>query len=159
MNNYLFPLNAIHRNGEVILLYTLGEVHDFISKYGRFYDKHVDWYWYFVDGRYCEHNNPNDWIVRDDRGRTVKYEDVPSRYARYQWYNERNAKVRKIAEKGLPIPGTGAWRKRWRKTSRAIQKKNSGTGHRNRNRALCEYDRKEHGIKNKYGSPKPWEGY
>jgi hypothetical protein len=155
MNNFLFPLNAIHRNGEVVLLYTLDEVYSFIKKYGRFYDQHVEWYWYFVDGRYVEHNKPNDWILRDDRGSVVRYDDIPNRHDRYHYWNKRNAEIRKIAEKGLPIPGTGGYRKCWKMNHTA--KKNSGAGHRNRNRALCEYDRKEYGIKNKYGSPRSWE--
>jgi len=158
MNNFLFPLNAIHRDGTVILLYTLDDVFGFVKKYGRFYNHHVDTYWYFDSyGRYCEAKTPNNWILRDDRGRVVKYDDIPFPSRSYSYWNERNAKIRKLAEKGLPIPYT-ACRKAGRKINHTA-KKNSGAGARNRNRALCEYDRKEYGIKNPYGVPVSWEGY
>lgn len=157
MKNFLFPLNAIHRNGEVILLYTLDEVYAFVRKYGRFYDHHVDWHWYFDNGRYCEYTKPNDWIVRDDRGRTVKYDDISGPPSYNYWINKRNAEIRKIAEKGLPIPYTGCSKAGYKQNHTA--KKNSGSGHRNRNRARCQYDQKEYGIKNKYGKPIPYEGW
>lgn len=167
MKNYLFPLNAIHKDGTVILLYTLDEVYAFIRKYGKFHEyrtstKSTSEYYYDralggLRHKYSWVTTENDWIVRDDRGRRVKYDDIPSRHSNYDYYNSRRAEIRKIAEKGLPIPGTGCSKAGWRMNH--TSKKNSGAGHRNRNRALCEYDRKEYGIKNKYGKPMPWEGY
>lgn len=166
MKNYLFPLNAIHKDGTVILLYTLDEVYDFINKYGKFHDyrtstKSTSEYYYDhtlggLRHKYSWKTTENDWIVRDDRGKIVKYDDIPSSHGKYYYYSSRLAEIRKIAEKGLPIPHTG--RRRWKKMNHTA-KKNSGAGHRNRNRSRCEHDRKEYGIKNPYGKPINWEGY
>ena len=172
MKNYLFPLNAIHKDGHVVLLYTLDEVYAFIRKYGKFHEYRTSSGERIVSYKY-DYSQPrawsryipvyeyftvvNDWIVRDDRGRRVKYDDIPSRHSNYDYYNSRRAELRKFAEKGLPIPGTGCRKAGWKMNHTA--KKNSGAGHRNRNRAICEYDRKEYGISNPYGKPMPWEGY
>lgn len=154
--NYLYPLNAIHSNGRTKLLYTLEEVHKFIAEHGRFYTHHVESYFCLTGYGYREFKT-NGWIVRDDRGRIVTYEDVCVQIHMYYGWNKRNAEIRKIAENGLPIPYTGC-RKAGRKMNHTA-KKNSGSGHRNRNRALCEYDRKAYGIRNNYGKVIPWEHY
>lgn len=146
--NYLYPLTAIHIDGETILLYSNNAVLDFIKKYGRFTERHVEWYYDYHSLTFRK--KANGWIVRDDRGRVVKYDDVCYQHQTYDWYNERNAKVRAIAEKGLPIPYTGTSKAGWKMNHTA--KKNSGSGHRNRNRALAIYDAKEYGIKNNVGN-------
>ena len=158
---YLYPLTAIHIDGHTELLYNIDQVHDFIHKYGQFYDKHKYWHRRYVytptlHVEYVESYHP--WIVRDDRGRIVKYDDVCVQYPMYWHYNKRQAEVRKIAEKGLPIPGTGGYRKCWKMNHTA--KKNSGAGHRNRNRAKAIYEAEEYGVKNDVGNRViPWENF
>lgn len=152
---FLYPLNAIHRDGEVILLYTLEEVHKFLAKYGEITEHHVEYYYDFSYHMY--RRKANGWIIRDDRGRVVKYEDVQKQWPPYQYRNDHHRRIRAIAEKGLPIPRTGC-SKAGRKINHTAMK-NSGAGKRNRDRALCEYDRKEYGVKNRLGKPIPWEGW
>ena len=154
--NYLFPLNAINIDSTVILLYTMDEVHSFIRKYGQFHDHH----------KYSHYNSmlrefisgSHTWIVRDDCGRIVKFDDVkPPVYDYYAWRNKRNKHIRHAESLGLPIPGQRHARAGWKQNHPA--KKNSGSGKRNRDRSICEYERIEYGIPNKYGKVKPWEGY
>lgn len=163
--DYLYPLNAIHRDGHVELLYTIDDVHTFIKKYGRFYEKHKYWYRRYIGYQYIndrmyplhEHvEGYHPWIVRDDRGCVVKYEDVSFRdYSPY--YAKYNAKIRKIAAQGLPIPRTG--KRKWHRHD-ACAMKNSGSGHRNRNRSKAIYEAEEYGVKNNVGSRIiPWEDY
>lgn len=145
---YLYPFTAVHMDGHTELLYTIDEVHDFIRRHGQFHDQHKYWQtrWYpHYQSIECYH----PWIVRDDRGRTVKYDDVCCKYPMYWHYNKRQAEVRKIAEKGLPIPRTGCRKAGWKMNHTA--KKNSGAGHRNRNRAKAIYEAKEYGVKNDVG--------
>lgn len=148
---YLYPLIAIHIDGHNELLYNINEVHDFIRKYGQFYDKHKYWHRRYIShSPYIEYVDVyHHWVVRDDRGRIVKYDDVCVKHPVYYWYNKRQAEVRKIAERGLPIPGAGGYRKCCKMNHTA--KKNSGAGHRNRNRAKAIYEAKEYGVKNDVG--------
>lgn len=154
---YLYPLNAIHKDGRVVLLYTIEEARAFIGKYGRWYDRHVESYWGINQYGLYRETKTNGWIVRDDRGRTVPVKDIEYQYPAYWWYNQRIAEARRAAEKGLPIPGTGGSKKCWKMNHTA--KKNSGAGHRNRNRSLAAYEEKEYGIKNTLGRVIPWEHY
>lgn len=155
---FLYPLNAIHIDGGVILLYTLDEVHAFIRKHGRFTEHHVEWYYDPTDWARRRPVKASGWIVRDDRGRTVKYDDVCIKYPMYYGWNQRNAEIRAIAAKGLPIPHTGCRKAGWKQNHPA--KKNSGSGHRNRNRAKAIYEAKEYGVKNDVGGRViPWENY
>lgn len=147
---YLYPLTAIHIGGHTELLYTIDEVHEFIRKYGQFHENHVYWTGHWENHSWISVKCYHPWIVRDDRGRVVKYDDVCVQYPMYWHYNKRQAEVRKIAEKGLPIPGTGGYRKCWKMNHTA--KKNSGAGHRNRNRAKAIYEAKEYGVKNDVGN-------
>lgn len=154
--NYLYPLNAIHIGGEVLLLYTESEVLDFIRKYGKFTEHHVEWYYDWPS--YTYRKKANGWIVRDDRGRIVKFDDVCYQYVPYEHYNHRQAEIRAIAAKGLPIPRTGCRKAGWKMNHTA--KKNSGSGHRNRNRAKAIYESKEYGVHNNIGNRViPWEHY
>lgn len=150
---YLYPLVAVHINGHTELLYTLEDVRTFIKKYGQFYEKHKYSYRQYLGydsyPRYEYVQAYHPWIVRDDRGRIVKYDDVCYQHALYDGYNKNMAKTRAIAEKGLPIPYTGTSKAGYKMNHTA--KKNSGSGHRNRNRALAIYDAKEHGVKNNVG--------
>jgi hypothetical protein len=160
--NYLYPLVAIHISGYTELLYTREDVYAFINKYGQFYEKHKYWYSRYIGydkyPRYEHVEGTHPWIVRDDRGRVVKYDDVCYKHRPYSGWNERNAKIRAIAAKGLPIPGTGGYRKCWKMNHTA--KKNSGAGHRNRNRAKAIYEAEEYGIKNDVGYRViSWENY
>lgn len=155
---YLYPLIAIHISGETILLYTNEAVLDFIKKYGRFHDHHVWWWGRFSNGVYLSTKEIHPWIVRDDRGRIVKYDDVCYKHKPYDGWNKRNAEIRAIAAKGLPIPYTGCSKAGWKMNHPA--KKNSGSGHRNRNRAKAIYEAKEYGVKNNVGNRViPYEGW
>ena len=151
---YLYPLNAIHIDGEVLLLYTYDEVKNFARKHGKWSESHVDYYYNFVFHRFVRERR-NIWIVRDDRGRKVNYDDIIYNDAPWQYYNRRRAAIRKVAQRGLPIPGTGCHRAGWKMNHTA--KKNSGSGHRNRNRARFVEDFQEFGIRNNNGKPIPYE--
>lgn len=162
MKKFLFPLNAIHNNGSVKLLYTMDDVYTFIRKYGVFNEHHANSISYYATHPLT--GRPTimfkrviyDWIVRDDAGRVVKYDDIPKRTNNPHW-EKYCATINHCIELGLPIPRTGC-RKAGRKINHTAMK-NSGAGHRNRNRALCEYERIEYGIKTPYGGVISWEGY
>lgn len=151
---YLYPLNAINRDGSVILLYSKDDVYKFIAKYGIWEDYHkYTARYYDPDTRQVSyHVSYREWIVRDDRGRKVKFEDVRRPRDTRQYWKQAQ---RDAAAKGLPIPGTGGFRKCWKMNHTA--KKNSGSGHRNRNRARFVEDFKEYGIRNNGGKPIPYE--
>lgn len=146
---YLYPLVAVHNTGYTELLYSNNDVTNFIKKYGRWHDQHAYWYTRFVNSQLVSTKETHPWIVRDDRGRTVKVDDFISSGTNWKYYNERQAKIRAIADKGLPIPYTGC-RKAGLKMNHTA-KKNSGSGHRNRNRALAIYEAKEYEVKNNIG--------
>jgi hypothetical protein len=143
---YLYPLVAIHNNGYTVLLYSNDDVTNFIKKYGR-------WHNHFTGST----RNMHPWIVQDDRGRVVTVDDFISSGTNWKYYNKRQAEVCAIAAKGLPIPGTGCSKVGWKINYTA--KKNSGSGHRNRNRAKAIDDFKEYGIKNKLGRVISYEGW
>jgi len=146
--NYLYPLIAIHIDGKPILLYSNDALASFIGKYGQFTEHHVDYYYDISSFMY--RRKTNGWIVRDDRGKIVKYDDVVSFGTNWKYYNKRQAEIRGIAAKGLPIPRTGTSKAGWKMNH--VAKKNSGSGHRNRNRALAIYDAKEYDVKNNVGN-------
>jgi hypothetical protein len=156
--NYTYPLIAINIDGSTILLYTREEVLNFIDKYGIWNDHHRVWasWWDWQAGIHHGEYHYYPWIVRDDRGKKVNHRDF---YDAPSWkrYNEYQAKIRFFADKGLPIPRTG--KRKWRR-HHAPAMKNSGSGHRNRNRAKAIDDAKEYGIKNDVGNRViPWEGH
>lgn len=153
---YLYPLNAIHIDGDVILLYTKEEVDKFIRKHGSWNDNHIDhiFNWSTRSNEEIHHN----WIVRDDRGRIVDVEDFVERYT-WKYYNERRKKIRAIAEKGLPIPGTGTSKAGYKQNHPA--KKNSGYHHFAKNASKYSYDIKTYDLKGKTRGSKwrhrdPW---
>ena len=162
---YKYPLTAINRTGKTIVLYTFEEVRVFKSKHGWWGEDWIkSWYWHgnrvshpSVPWNWNRLSDPvyYDWIIRDDWGRKVKPTDFDfSNNARL----EKHYKAIRHAEAlGLPIPGQTHARAGW--CANAPAKKNSGKGKRNRDRALCEYEFQEYGIKNKYGKVQPWEGY
>ncbi len=151
---YLYPLNAIHSSGEVILLYSIDEARAFVTKHGEFENHHFE-YQYGYSWTRIMRTKFNHWIVRDDRGRVVKCEDLKQVYHPNYWINKHRAEIRKLAEKGQ-LPST---RRRWKKHNH-VAKKNSGSGHRNRNRARAIYEAQEYKIANNVGNRViPWEGY
>lgn len=153
--DYLYPLNAIHCDGRVELLYTVEEVHNFIKRVKHFREHHVEYY--YVRGYWDKTPQFNEWVVRDDRGRVVKYNDFVTSSEYLNYYAKRHAKIRQSMEKGLPIPYTGCSKAGWKMNHTA--KKNSGSGHRNRNRAFCQEVENEYGVKNTLGKPIPYEGW
>ena len=147
---YLYPLIAINISGKTIMLYSHADVLSFIKKHGRFYEHHTYWWTRYVIGGLISTKETHEWIVRDDRGRIVKYDDVGFSYKPYELWNKNNAKIRAIADRGLPIPGTGCSKAGWKMNHPA--KKNSGVGHRNRNRAKAIYEASEYNVKNNVGN-------
>jgi len=151
MKNYLYPLIAVHKDGGTnIVLYTREVVYNFIHEYGRFYDRHTHW---VHDWKQCRSNVCyNDWIVRDNAGKIVSYDDFPYRY---NYTNPRIKKARGTTERGLPIPGTGC-SKAGRKQNHPA-KKNSGDGARGRNAVKAAYENKKYNIQDtkatKYNDP------
>lgn len=140
MKNYLYPLIAVHKDGgSNIVLYTHEDVENFIRKYGRFYDRHK--YWIYDWKQFRSNVCYNDWIVRDNAGRVVFYEDFP---IRYKYTSFHNKEARAAAEKGLPIPGTGCNKAGWKQNHPA--KKNSGAGARGRNACKAAYENKKYNI-------------
>ena len=159
---FLFPLVATHIDGRTILYYSLDDLRGHIKKYGKFHQHRTYSEMsreYDTSGKYAYVfvQKYNDWVVRDDRGRVVTVNDLPKVKQRYYHWRRSSAQFDRAMELGLPIPYTGCSKAGWKMNHTA--KKNSGKGHRNRNRALCEHDFQEFGIRNKYGKPKPWEGY
>lgn len=147
---YVYPLIATHESGYTILLYNKDEVLSFTRKYGQFDDHRYNYVYNFTLTPSLTKIITNPWLVRDDLGYIVNYQKFMAENSTPLWYryNKRRAEIRKIAEKGLPIPGTGTSRPY---CTNHAQKKNSGRGHRNRNRALAIYEAKEYNVKNKVG--------
>lgn len=162
---YKYPLTAIHKSGKTNMLYTFDEVRAFKLKHG-WWGEHWQKNWSWVFERVTHPSIPYfwnrkdeplnyDWIIRDDWGRKVKPTDFD--FSNNDWRERRLKKIRHAAALGLPIPGQTHARAGW--CADAPAKKNSGKGKRNRDRALCEYEFQEYGVKNKYGKVQPWEGY
>ena len=165
---YKYPLTAINRDRSTVILYTFEDVRAFYKKngwWGEEWQRTWCYWWSYgvrnphpsIPWNYSRHTEPTyyQWIIRDEWGRKVKPTDFD--FSDNTWREKRYKKIRHAEELGLPIPGTGGYRKCWKMDHMA--KKNSGKGKRNRDRALCEYERKEYGIKNPYGGVRPWEGY
>lgn len=165
---YKYPLTAINRDRTTVLLYTVDDVRKFVAKNGWWGEEwQKNWLWYNSYGVRNPHPsvpwnwNRRDepiqynWIIRDEYGCKVKPTDFD--FSNNTWRSERLKKIRHTEALGLPIPGQRHARSGWKQNAPA--KKNSGKGHLNRNRSLCEYDRIEYGIKNPYGAVRPWEGY
>lgn len=135
--NYLYPITAIHIDGATSVLYSIEAVRAHVRKHGVFEERHVV-YWYDYRN-HCQRERLNTWILRDDRGRIVKYNDVipPITYD-YRWTNVRNAKIRAIAAKGLPIPGTGCSKAGWKFNHK--KKKHGGLHTRQKAAERARYD-------------------
>ena len=151
---YVYPLNAIHIDGDTVLLYSKKEVEAFQknNRWGTvFGDPSLN---DFSDRRWEVFNCA--WIIRDDWGRKVHPLDFVMKND-FRFLKARHIRAKKAIELGLPIPYTGTSRP-WKMNHPA--KKNSGKGHRNRNRAKAIYDYQEYGVKNDVGYRViPWEGY
>lgn len=163
--NYLYPIVLTSRDGETKLIYSADEFRSFAFNrknggVGTYFDEYTDWHnrysrWiegvYFNKYRSCFENR---WIARDDRGRKVDCRDFelgPDRN-RYRRVGSNNFEFR-----NGPVPFV-RHSKPWKMNHTA--KKNSGSGHRNRNRAKAIYEAKEFGVKNNVGGRViPWEHY
>jgi hypothetical protein len=155
--NYTYPLIATHIDGGTILLYTREEVLNFRKTYGPWHKYHRHWVGY-VGWKYLGEWMTHEWIVRDDWGKEVFVNDFEiSNRPFSKYWTKRMQAVSTAMKRGLPIPSTG--KRKWHR-HHAPAKKNSGSGHRNRNRAKAIDDAKEYGIKNDVGNRViPWEGY
>lgn len=159
---YAWPLTAIRADGHIIALPDVNAVRAFDRHIRRQKEswgaKHRELYYFRWPFNVADFTS-FDWVVRDDLGRPVirnaffEVYPVPQR----SWDAARNAKARACAAKGLPIPGTGCWKAGYKMNHTA--KKNSGAGHRNRNRARAIDDAREYGVRNNVGNRViPWEG-
>ena len=156
--NYIYPLTAIHRNGYTELLYSFDAVQKFIQKYGRFSDSHKSVYYDYNTGEMRFFYE--DWVVRDDLGNIVNCKFfITNGYVKLR--KKRLAKLKRYIKLGLPIPGTGCKKAGYKINHTA--KKNSGSGHRNRNGALAIYNSKEYNhlglIKQKIEGTPGFSGY
>lgn len=144
-----YPINALHKTGENFLIYTEEELRKFIYSHmvGEYFTSSAYNYiqsWWIVSG-------PAEWILRDDFGKRVdptKFKPVYKRYV--------NKQKLVAIEKGLPIPYTGCSKAHG---TNAMAKKNSGSRKRQVLRSLAEEHRKDYGIRNPYGKPRPWEHF
>lgn len=159
---YTWPLNAIRFDGHIVPLPDVAAVRAFDARIRRanesWSDKHQHTFHYHY--RFAEQvQTKYHWVVRDDFGRPITREAFYEAYpvSHPAWYARRYAAARTAAEKGLPIPGTGCSKAGWKMNHTA--KKNSGRGHRNRNRARAIYEAREYGVPNNVGNRViPWEG-
>lgn len=146
-----WPLLAIHRNGETLEIHNADDLKTFFKINGKWSNKRETTIPDYCreTRRYLWKTITHDWIMRDLFGRKVSFDDASHLIfaSPYHWLRVRNAKLRAIAEKGLPIPHTGC-RKAGRKQN-APGKKNSGRKHRLRNQAKANYDIKIHNLPGK----------
>jgi len=158
-----WPLLAIRFDGQTTTLSNPDAVRAFMSDIRSHNEhwgvKHVQQaspygYWAIAPMVITSH-----WVVRDDFGAVITRELFdPATTLRSKWSARRCKQVRIAAAKGLPIPGTGCWKAGYKMNHTA--KKNSGSGHRNRNRALAIYEAAEYAVPNKIGSRViPYEGW
>lgn len=116
MKELLYPLVAIHHDGETIVADTREEAIGFRRL--RPEAKHVSHWRPFVGFRngeavYEDRTTHHEWIVRDAEGGVVLHEELPERpRSPARWRRARIEAVRIAAERGLPIPGTGSRRRR-----------------------------------------------
>lgn len=142
-----YPINALHKDGETLLIYTEQELRKFISSHlvGEYFTSSAydhTYGWWLV-------SKPAEWILRDDFGKCVDPNNFKPIYKR-----RVNKQLLIAIEKGLPIPYTGCSKAYG---TNAMAKKNSGSRKRQVLRSLAEEHRKEYGLRNPYGKPKPYE--
>ena len=107
MTDLAYPLVAIRDDGRTIIARTPEEAADFNRL--RPGPKHAEAYTTY-DGKlgFTRH----EWIVRDHHGRVVLREELPCKDGgRTGWFTRRLNAARNAADRGLPIPGTGARRR------------------------------------------------
>lgn len=107
MTDLAYPLAAIRDDGTTIIAATPLEA----AAFNRLHPApaHAQAYTSY-DGTLAF--TRSEWIVRDHFGRTVHREELPDfRARRIGHFGRRDAAVRAAAERGLPIPGTGARRR------------------------------------------------
>lgn len=166
--DYKYPITAINRDRTTLVLYSIDDVRAFVKKYGWWGKEwQKSWFWYdygyrnahpSIPWNWSRRNEPvlYEWIMRDDWGRKV--DPLHFDFSDNSWRTKRLKKIRHAEENGLPIPGTGTSKAGWKINHTA--KKNSGAGHRNRNRAKAIYEAEEYGVKNDVGTRViPWENF
>lgn len=111
MPDFAYPLIAIRNDGATITAYTPEEASAFNRlRPGRHHVERI--HYIAVMGRdgpvWRESTVRHEWIIRDDHGRIVLHEDLPSTDApRGGWRRRRLVEAQEAAERGLPIPRTG----------------------------------------------------
>ena len=114
----LYPVTAIHRGGKTVVLDNVEAIRDFVrnKKVGPEWSALAwtfghDWQTRLYSAGHYGNSVDNDWILRDDRGRSVDPRADPITYTvRFVW--ERISRSRTAAAKGLPIPHTGKRKRR-----------------------------------------------
>lgn len=115
MPDFTYPLVAIRNDGTTITAHTPEEACAFNRL--RPGHCHVERILYIAamgrDGPiWRESAVHHEWIVRDDHGRIVLHEDLPSTDApRSGWLRRRLVEAQEAAKRGLPIPRTGRRRR------------------------------------------------
>lgn len=115
MTDFTYPLTAIRDDGKTIIAATPIEAAAFNRL--RPGPKHIVAYMWIAairrDGPVWQTSTTAyEWIVRDHYGKTVLHEDLPRTDARRIGVLRRRViDARTAADRGLPIPGTGARRR------------------------------------------------
>jgi len=151
---YTFPIIAINRDNTTRMFYNGQDLLDFVNstkltKWGRAPVGETWTYWEYSWCRYTSEPKKNEWILRDDRGRSVDYTVfVP---ATPDWRNHKG----NFEYRNGPVPGRTHSSGGWKMNHTA--KKNSGSGARQRARANAVEAFNQYRIRNPYGKPIRYE--
>lgn len=110
MKKIEYPITALDRGGNTVLLYNIEEARAFDATH-KVGDEWSYWGQYYRDQRrippyYWSAIDPIivDWIFRDDFGQPVNPADIRRPFVMRKWHRKG---VVEAAAKGLPIPGSG----------------------------------------------------
>ena len=123
---YLFPLVATSRWGDTELIYDVGEFHAFVET-RRVDQNFTSWTHHYnrFTRRFEWLEVPNDWIIRDDKGRTIVQTTFgidPSQ----DWSRIRRKRRGDFEHRSGPVPGLIG--RRGRRASQACRKRHGGRG-------------------------------
>ena len=112
--NYLFPVTAINRDGTTRVLDTVADVLAFVHSIPttRYAQVRVGQEWLNYDPRWSwltTNAVDNEWILRDDRGRPVDFNDFIPADSR-NWKKRRRNKRGNFIFRDGPVPGRGSYR-------------------------------------------------
>jgi hypothetical protein len=134
---YLFPLTALSRDGETRLVYGVEAFREFAR--GRLIGERFS-AWTLAYSRFLRAyewiEKPNDWIVRDDRGRVVlahAFDPTPST----NWKKRYRSRRGDFEHRNGPVPGL---RGGYRRLSQGARKRHGGRGVAARIQAFHSHD-------------------